>query len=184
MRFPAATWSRSLWLTSTFATLVLGIAAPLAYWGIILSTRVPQIIGVGVVSLAGALLLGTALFVVRGYVIDGHVLYVQRLMFSTKLPISGLHGIWRDPTACKGSVRLYGNAGLFAFTGLYRSDSLGMYQLFGTDLNKSVVLKLAHHVIVITPAAPEEFIAQVRSLFPSVALESSRNDGLSAGMSA
>jgi hypothetical protein len=106
------------------------------------------------------------LFTVTGYVVDGPVLYIQRLLWSTRLPLDGVSRFWREPVACKGSLRVFGNAGLFSFTGLYRSPVLGRYRLFATDLSRSVVIVLPGRVLVITPDVPEAFVAHLQHLFP------------------
>ena len=75
--------------------------------------------------------------------------------------------MFADPAVCEGSVRLFGNAGLFSFTGLYRSKALGRYRLFATDLSRSVVMDLLKGVVVITPHSPAALIEHVRHLFPA-----------------
>ncbi len=41
----------------------------------------------------------------------------------------------------RGSLRLFGNGGMFSITGLYRNRALGNYRAFVTDLKKTVVLR-------------------------------------------
>jgi hypothetical protein len=73
--------------------------------------------------------------------------------------------VW-DPQACKGSLRVIGNGGLFSFTGLFYSKALGRFRLYATDFSRSVVLTLADRVVVVTPAAPHAFVEHLRQRFP------------------
>lgn len=105
------------------------------------------------------------LFVVRGYDVDARGLHVRRLLWSTRVPLKGLIRVWHDPTAVKGSTRVFGNGGMFAFTGVYGSDQLGRYRAFGTDLSRAVVLQLRGRTVIVTPAAPQDFVRYVSRAF-------------------
>jgi len=118
----------------------------------------PFPIGSVVVFLVIAILLLSALFVVRSYDLDGDRLLVRRLLWLTIIDIRGLTDVWRDPNALRGSVRVFGNGGLFALNGLFWSRSLGYYRVFATDPKKSVVMALPKRKIVISPADPETFV--------------------------
>jgi hypothetical protein len=115
-----------------------------------------------------ALLVGSLLFMVTGYAVEGTELHVDRLLWSTPISLRGLDRTWIEPAVCKGSVRVFGNGGLFSFTGLFYSKWLGRYRLFATDISRSVVLILPARVVVITPAQPETFIEHVRQSLPNV----------------
>jgi hypothetical protein len=68
-----------------------------------------------------------------------------------------------DPEAMSGSIRLAGNGGLFAFTGLYRSRRLGNYRAFATDPENSVVLTFSERIIVVTPNDPRGFVESIQN---------------------
>ena len=58
-----------------------------------------------------------------------------------------------------GSLRIFGNGGLFAFTGKYRNRKLGIYNAYATALRLAVVIKLGDKkTLVVTPEKPEQFI--------------------------
>ena len=103
-----------------------------------------------------------AWFAVTGYVLDGGTLFVKRLVSETRIPLDGLREASHEPEACKGSLRVFGNGGLYAFTGLYQNRRLGRFRLYGTDLAKSVVLSLPEGTVVVTPEQPEAFVDSVR----------------------
>jgi len=63
----------------------------------------------------------------------------------------------------KGSLRLFGNGGIFSFTGLFWKRGLGLYRAFATDPGRAVILKFRKRTVVITPADPLRFIVRVRT---------------------
>jgi hypothetical protein len=65
----------------------------------------------------------------------------------------------------KGSIRLFGNGGLFSFTGLYRNKKLGNYRAFVNDWHKCVILRFAKRTIVVSPNDPDGFVAVVEERF-------------------
>ncbi len=102
-----------------------------------------------------------ALFAIRSYAIEPNVLAIRRLLWTTRLPLSGLQSAELSPNAMRGSVRLFGNGGMFSITGLYRNRALGNYRAFVTDLTKTVVLRFPKHTFVISPEKPEQFVAEI-----------------------
>jgi hypothetical protein len=152
-----APWSTSLLLTTVFSgLLVVGIAligiiviAPLSLvWGMVESV----------------LALVAGIFAIRGYVLTPDSLYVQRLGWHTELPLATLQTVQFDPEATSGSVRMFGNGGLFCFAGTFTNDRLGTYRALGTDRTHAVVLKFAERTVVITPGDPQDFVAQIKEL--------------------
>lgn len=65
--------------------------------------------GCGVACVPPALLLGSLLFVVRSYTVSGGHLAISRLFWTTTIPILEIHEAYHDPTAIKGSLRIFGN---------------------------------------------------------------------------
>src|SRR6185436_1056036 len=110
----------------------------------------------------------SALFVVRRYTIDGGVLRIRRLLWDTVVPLDSLRRAWSSPEAMRGSLRLFGNGGLFSITGLFRNRPLGYYRAFAMDPKLSVVLDFPDRKVVITPESPERFLEQLRVARPWV----------------
>lgn len=102
------------------------------------------------------------LFTVRGYTIDGRTLLIHRLLWSTRLSLDGLQSARVEPGAMRGSLRLFGNGGLFSFSGLYRNAHLGSYRAWVTDLKLAVVLRFPDRTWVVSPADPEAFVRQAQ----------------------
>lgn len=163
--FPAAPWPKSLKVMSLLGTVVL-LGAGYGAWRAIPPYGFAHLLGCWVACLLPAIGLVSVLFVVRGYAVDDGRLYIQRLMWATVLDMEDLIRVRHDPEAMKCSARIFGNGGLFAFTGYYQNERLGRYRLFATNPECSVVLVLRNRVVVVTPDDPEAFVRHVRTLFP------------------
>lgn len=161
-----APWCRSLHVISTLGTVVI-IGAGVLGWT---QAGLPPLARLAMVLVPGLLLALTALWTIRGYELSAGVLSVQRLLWATRLPLAGLVSAEADATATRRSLRLCGNGGLFSFSGLYWNRRLGRYRMFATDPQRAVVLTFASGVVIVTPEAPEAFVAAVR---PAAALRMS-----------
>jgi len=62
----------------------------------------------------------------------------------------------------RGSLRLFGNGGLFAITGWFWNRKLGRYRAFATDPARAVVLRYATRRILLTPDDVQKFIVLMR----------------------
>lgn len=169
--FPAAPWTAALKFTSAVGTLILAAVGYVAYRSIPAPAGFTRAFGLGIALVLPAIVIVSLLFMVTGYAVDGNSLYVQRPFWSSPVSLEGLSKIRQMPTACKGSLRIFGNAGLYSFTGLYQSRALGRYRLFATDFSRSVVLDSTRGVVVVTPAEPQLFIEHLRHLFPAARVE-------------
>jgi len=143
-----APWSRLLIIVSVLAAaLCLAIAI----------TRFSGALSfIPIVTMAGC-----ALFTVRGYAITPEDNVVRRLFWNTRLPRIGLVSATFSPSAMKGSIRRFGNGGLFSFTGWFRNRELGNYRAFATDMTRSVVLRYPGKTIVVTPGDVEGFVREL-----------------------
>ena len=129
-------------------------------------TSIPPMLGwAGWILVAVPLLtlMGSAAFMVRGYVLTDSSLSIKRLGWEKRLELSRLNSATVDPDALQGSLRLFGNGEFFSFTGLYRNKNLGIYRVYATDAKKAVVLRFADKTVVITPDDPEEFVAEINA---------------------
>jgi hypothetical protein len=164
--FPAAPWPTVLKVISLLGTVALSGICLAAYWVVPERGPFTHEFGLGVAMLPVLLLSGCILFVVRGYQVEGSDLCVLRLLWATRIPLAGLGRAWTEPGVCKGSMRIFGNGGLYSFTGLYSNKKLGRYRLFATDLARAVVLVLPQRVVVLTPADPPAFMEHLHQRFP------------------
>ncbi|HKB78453.1 MAG TPA: PH domain-containing protein [Thermoanaerobaculia bacterium] len=165
--FPAAPWPTVLKVSSSLTTL-LAVAVGYGLLKTMPAYGVPHRIAVLVVSTIPLMLVGSFLFIISGFGLEGRTLLVRRVLWSTRIDLSDLRRMAFDPMAIKGAVRLLGNGGLFSFSGLYRTKVLGRFRLFATDPGNAVVLVRQSRTVVITPADPQAFIARLRQQFPHV----------------
>ena len=170
-RFDAAPWSTGLKLLSAVGAGVLLALTFTLHRSVPRGTRVPfaETFGTLLMAVPALILLVAVLFVVTGYRIDSTGLFVQRLLWTTRIGLEGLDRAWHDPQAACRSIRLFGNGGLFSITGWFRNSTLGRYRAFITDPAKAVVLRSPTRVVVLSPADPEAFLAFLRLTFPGVA---------------
>lgn len=111
-----------------------------------------------------AVILGAALFTVRGYTLAVDAVFVHRLLWMTRLPLEGLQSAQVDPRAMAGSIRTMGNGGLYSFTGLYRNKTLGSYRAYVTDAGRAVVLRFPNRTVVVSPDSPESFVRELTTI--------------------
>ena len=64
----------------------------------------------------------------------------------------------------RGSVRVFGNGGLFSITGRFWNRKLGWYRAYATDPSRAVVLRYPKRTVVITPHDPQHFIMRARDV--------------------
>jgi hypothetical protein len=154
MKTYQAPWSALLIVISSLVTvLCAGIGTGLAWQG-----RGTQ---PWFALIPAAILAGSALFTVRGYAVTGDALLIQRLFWTTRVPLRGLQSVRFDPDAMRGGIRLLGIGGLFSFSGCYRNQRLGSFRLYATDLRRTVVLRFPSRTVVVSPAAPENFVHDI-----------------------
>ena len=114
----AAPWSAAVKAASTFSVallVALAVGLPFAFSN---ASNPPFADGMRALVrlLPIAILVIAALFMVRGYEIEGRELLVQRLLWATRVPIDGLESAWLDPEAMAGSIRVFGNSGFLTLT--------------------------------------------------------------------
>ncbi len=160
MKSHAAPWGKLLVVLTAFSTLVcVGVSVAVAL-GADRSSEAP-----GVMRAAAALpmiiVVGAALFMVRGYAVTADEIVVQRPLWSNRFERSRLQSATVDPEALRGSIRLLGNGGMFSFTGVFGSPKLGRYRAYVTDPARTVILRFTDRVVVVSPADPAAFVRDV-----------------------
>jgi|CXWL01.1.fsa_nt_gi transcriptional regulator with XRE-family HTH domain len=110
-------------------------------------------------------------FSVSGFSVRDGQLIVHRLGWATKFDLTGLSAFNVNPHAMMGSIRLFGNGGLFCFIGHYRNSVIGRFRAYVTDPAKSVVLEFGAHKIVVSPDDPQEFIESLRDATQGICKE-------------
>jgi hypothetical protein len=163
--FEAASWPVAVKVVSMLGVLLL-CGVTIGAIRVIPPYGFAHRFGSGVACIPPALILGCLLFVVRSYTIQGGHLSIRRLLWTTNIALLGIHEARHDPAAIKGSLRIFGNGGLFGITGLYWNRRLGRFRLFATDPAKAVVMRLHDRIVVISPQDPQAFLRELERLFP------------------
>lgn len=161
IRHPAASWGPFLkGISITVALLLLGVFLLVAC--LVPATTLPPL-RTAVMAVPLLILLAAALFVVRGYEVGDGVLRVRRLLWTTRVELGELSEASIDPEAGAGSLRLFGNGGLFSFSGWFRNAKLGRYRAFVTDWRRAVVLRAGAGTVVLSPADPAGFVRDLQA---------------------
>jgi PH (Pleckstrin Homology) domain-containing protein len=148
MKRYTAPWSTSLVVVSAIASVALGGAA--------IATALSSMSWI--TTLPVAIFSTAVVFMIRGYSVSSDALLVHRLFWATRLPLTGLDSAQVEPEAMRRSIRLFGNGGLFSFSGWFRNRELGTYRAFVTDPSRAVVLHFPKRTVVVSPSAPDEFV--------------------------
>ena len=158
----SAPWSRSLRLLTT-ASVVLLLTLALA--GLLLGPRESLVWRMAMVGAPLIVLLGSLVFMVRGYVLTESSIEILRLGWSTDLPLAGLAAVNGEPRGLRGSLRLFGNGGLFAISGWFWNRRIGRFRAYATDPERAVLLRYRDgKQVVVTPHDVQFFIVRVRNL--------------------
>lgn len=164
-----APWSKSLKVATGFSVAILCVVFCA---GVISMLSGAPLFATAVLMIVPlALLVGALPFMVRGYTLTDCEISVRRLGFTTRLPLDGLKSVTGDVDAMNGSIRLFGNGGLFSFTGEFWNRRLRRFRALATDPSRAVVLRYLKRTIVITPHDPQHFIMRARTLIKHAEFE-------------
>jgi hypothetical protein len=156
-----APWGLSLKLITLFST---GILVGTAVVGLLNNFGDGMIWFIGMVVFPLAILMGAAIFMIRGYELTRDKLYIQRLGWKTPVNLHELQAVEIDPQAMKRSIRIFGNGGLFCFAGQFQNKKLGAYRAFATNPDLAVILRFTEKVVVVTPDNPNKFMTQIKNM--------------------
>ncbi len=157
-----APWSGVL-ITVSVLTTVLCLGITFGVWPMVVKGHVPNAVSwLGLMPLV--LVIGCALFSIRGYTVTPDAILVHRLFWATCVSRAGLQSARFEPDAMRWSMRTFGNGGFFSFSGFYRNKALGSYRAFVTDQHKTVVLRYSQRTVVMSPDSPEAFIRELGTM--------------------
>ena len=155
-----APWSKAVRIATVLSLLILALPVLVGIFAL------PQpSLWAALLSIVGPPLIAAETFAgrVRGYTLTEDAMTVRRGLWNTRFPLDGLRSITGDVEAMRGSLRVFGNAGLFSITGRFWNRKLGWYRAFVTDPSRAVVLRYPNRTLVITPHDPQHFIMRART---------------------
>ena len=157
-----ATWGTLLKVMTTLALIILlGCIAV----GIVIKIDEYYLLWYScMIGIPSLVLIVTLFFIVSKYEIQDNKLLIHRFFWKKAIDLHGILSVEYDPDAVKGSIRLFGNGGLFAFSGIYKNKKLGNYRVFATDYKKCVVMKNKEKTFVVTPENPKTFVEKISNL--------------------
>lgn len=162
MRF-GAPWSTSV---KTITFLIIATLGIVVIVGIISVEDVASgssiLIALATIVIPVLIPIVSAIWMIRGYVVEGKMLLVQRLGWQSNLDLKELESVEADPEAMDKSLRTFGIGGLFCFYGRFRNKKLGAYRAYATDPKCSVVLKFQDQTVVVSPDRPDDFVACIK----------------------
>ena len=158
----SAPWARSLRLMTIGSVAIL---LTVALVGLLAGPRQLWLWWAAMVGMPLIVLCGALPFMVRGYVLTDSHIAVRRLGWSTRLPLEGLVAVTGEPEGMRGSVRLFGNGGLFGISGWFWNRRIGRFRAYATDPQRAVLLRYRTGApVVLTPHDVQHFLVQVRRL--------------------
>ena len=162
MRF-GAPWSSSVkWITTlTVSFLIVLIVYGVSQFEIVGPGSSVTLFLIAVVAPA-LLLIASAFWMIRGYVVTEEMLLIKRFGWNSKLYLKDLVSVEVNPEAMADSLRTLGVGGLFCYCGRFRNKTLGSYRAYATDLKRSVVLKFEDQTVVVTPDRPDDFADRIK----------------------
>jgi hypothetical protein len=157
-----APWSRALKVATILAVAVLTL---IAASGILTGPRHLAIWWAAMVWLPIVILASSIACLVRGYTLTEHTLEIRRLGWKTVLPLNGLVKASGDLELLRGSLRVFGNGGLFSITGWFWNRRVGFYRAYATDLSRAVFLKYRdRRPVLVTPHDTHHFLVWIGKL--------------------
>ena len=162
MRY-GAPWSTSVKTITILVIATLGIVATVGISLLDIDGSGSSIlIALATIVIPVLIPIASAFWMIRGFVLEGETLLVQRLGWQLKLDLKELESVEADPEAMASSLRTWGNGGLFCFCGRFTNKKLGAYRAYATDQKRSVVMKFQDQTVVVSPDRPDDFVASIK----------------------
>src|SRR5947208_16339380 len=104
-------------------------------------------------------------FWVRSYVLTTSTIEVRRRGCRSPPPLARLVAMTGEPEGLSGSVRLFGNGGLFGISGWFWNRRIGRFRAYATDPGRVVLLRYRDgSQVVVTPHDVQHFIVRLKTL--------------------
>ncbi len=158
---PAPTGTRVRLATLVSAVVVL-FATTVAFVLIVRDHNPPPglVVGaIGVIPIGFGL--GWLTARIRRYRLVGDELRIALQYRTLRFPLAGLVSAAADREAMRGAWKVYGDGGLAAISGRYRSKRLGSFRAYLTDSEHAVVLRWPDRCLVISPQQHSFFVETV-----------------------
>ncbi len=99
----------------------------------------------------------------KSFTISDGALLVKRAFHTPRFELAGLKSAETSREPMKWASKIYGNDGLGAIAGSYRSKQWGKFKAYLTDANNAVVLRWADdRCVIVSPKHTQPFIHALR----------------------
>ncbi|MGO9261794.1 MAG: PH domain-containing protein [Bryobacteraceae bacterium] len=145
---------------ATTKVLTAAVCAILAAVVIVTGSMIAAGIGALIVALSYA-------WSPRGYTISERSIFVKRFIGNARIPLDGIREA-RAATAedFRGSIRLFGDGGLFGYYGVFRTSKLGKSNWYLTNRSHAVVVITGAKTALFSPDDTDGFLAAMRASAP------------------
>jgi len=149
-------------LKTILSAVVIGLAGIVLAVMVLRDPHAPRAMvaasGVAPVAFAFALWMSR----IRRYRLAGDELLIEFRFRTVRFPVAGLISAVTDRDAMHHAWKVFGNDGLGAYSGRFRSKRLGNFRAYLTDTERAVVLRWPDRCIVVSPEQPSCFVEAVR----------------------
>ena len=143
----SAPWGPTVRAATITATVLLALVAAV-------SNLTGRLVAVGMV-------LGGLLYAIRGYEVRDGRIRVLRLFWHRSFELDGLRAVEPVPGVTENARRRGGIGGVLGYIGRYDHDAVGPFTSFVSDPERAVVVVLEKRTLVVSPDAPDDFVAAV-----------------------
>jgi hypothetical protein len=156
----------------TWSFMLIAIASPLfLYWasGKDFQNPIPVSTSLVVAAIFSGILLTCALFRVKGYSIDGHDILVHRPIGIRRITLQPSDEVFiGDKKSLKGSIRTFGNGGVFGYNGRFWNFRFRSMIWFVTRLDRTVIIRRrGRPAFVLSPDNPQFVFKLLNGLKPT-----------------
>lgn len=163
---PVAPTGKLILARTTIALVVMGVAVAV---GVVLITLDLAFLGAFVLALIVLVLLACWAGRVVGYRLSADMLEIRRPFTIGQVPLATITAVRPAPQALDRALRVFGNGGLFALTGLYKTRDHGVVRVYATDPTQLLLLERAQgRAILLSPADPAGAAALIVTRVPAL----------------
>ena len=134
-----------------------------------LQAGMPRPAGWAVLAVIGTMVLASFTLRVHGYALTDNCLVIRYGLWRRLVANSEMISVTGNASEIfRGSTRLCASGGWWSFLGVFRKPGTGKFKAYVSDISKSVLIVTASDRVVISPADPERFIADLRQEAPQL----------------
>ncbi len=122
-----------------------------------------------ILVISAAIIIVSYLYSPRGYAISDGAIVIKRLVGNVRLPLEAVRESRRTTAEdLSGTLKLWGNGGLFGYYGLFRTSKLGKCSWYVTNRGNTVVVVTAAKTAIFSPDDVDGFLAAIQAAAPAM----------------